>query len=149
MTVVSPDPWPRWLGLAGLLPFVASLAAAWWGPPPWQGVAIHAFLGYAAVILSFLGGVHWGLALGTLAPGSVAFRRRLGMAVLPSLVAWSALLLEPLPGTWLLVAGFVLLRAFEVGTTGLPAWYRRLRSALTLGVVACHLLLILGVLLLA
>lgn len=149
MSLSAPDPWPRWLGLAGLQPFVASLAAAWWSAPPWQDVAIQAFLGYAAVILSFLGGVHWGLAIATLAPGSVAFRRRLGMAVLPSLVAWPALLLEALPGAGLLAVGFVVLRTVEAGTTGLPGWYRRLRSVLTLGVAACHLLLITRLLLLA
>lgn len=49
------------LGLAGVLPFaataLASLAAA-----PWGDLALLALLAYGAVILSFLGGIEWGLA---------------------------------------------------------------------------------------
>lgn len=47
------------LGVAGLVPFVVTLPAAYLASPPGQALAIQAFLAYGAVILSFLGGVHW------------------------------------------------------------------------------------------
>ncbi|MFC7474774.1 DUF3429 domain-containing protein [Dankookia sp. GCM10030260] len=75
------QPLPRptlWLGLAGLLPFLGTALLAWTAPPDWRGVALHALAAYGAVILSFLGAVHWGLALR--APpaeaGATAPRRR-------------------------------------------------------------------------
>jgi len=52
----------RLLGYAGLFPFFAAAAAALLGPPPWRGAALSALAAYGAVILSFLGAVHWGLA---------------------------------------------------------------------------------------
>ncbi len=140
----------RRLGLAGLVPFVVTLAAAWLAPPPGQVVAIQAFLFYAAIILSFLGGVHWGLALAG-ASGSEPAGRRLVVGVLPSLVAWPALLLDPPAAAWTLLAGFVALRLYEAGpgAAGLPHPYRGLRTRLTLVVAACHLGLIARLLLLA
>lgn len=138
------------LGLAGLLPFLGTLAAAWLAPPFWQVLAMQAFLVYGAVILSFLGGVHWGLALGG-GVAAAARHRRLAVAVLPSLVAWPALLIDARLGASCLAAGFLALRAYEAGpgASGLPGHYRRLRTLLTLVVVAGHLLLLLRLMRLA
>ena len=136
---------PLWLGLAGLLPFLVSAAAAWLAPIAWQVLAIRAFLGYGAVILSFLGGVQWGVAMCRERPGEDAFRVRMLLAMVPSLVAWPALLLHPLTGAWVLVAGFVLVRGHELSREGrarLPDWYQSLRTLLTLVVLACHALVI-------
>lgn len=47
------------LGVAGLIPFAACTAALWMADPAWQTEAGRMLLGYAAVILTFLGGVHW------------------------------------------------------------------------------------------
>ncbi|ATJ81730.1 hypothetical protein BEI_0743 [Halomonas beimenensis] len=118
-----------------MLPFGGALAAAWLAPTFWQLLAIQAFLAYGALILSFLGGVHWGLAL---AHGQ---RHRLVAGILPSLVAWPSLLIDARLGAWILLVGFLALRAYEAGpgAPGLPAWYRRLRTRLTLVVAACHL----------
>lgn len=136
---------PLWLGLAGLLPFLASVAAAWLAPVAWQVVAVRAFLGYGAVILSFLGGVQWGVAMCRERPVEAVFRRRMLLAMVPSLVAWPALLLHPLTGAWVLAIGFVLVRLHELSRQGrarLPDWYQALRLPLTLVVLACHALLI-------
>ena len=103
----------RLLGPAGLIP-VAGLAAGIWAGWPGAGPALVA---YGATILAFLGAVHWGLALAAPAPAAaedtaqrVAWGR-LGLGVVPALLAWVALLL-PLP------AGLVLL-ALGILTTAL------------------------------
>ena len=83
-------PWAARLGYAGLLPFIALAAAAWLAPLVYRGQAAHALLAYGATIASFLGAIHWGLAMRErLMPPTGA----LVWGVFPSLVAWVALLL--------------------------------------------------------
>ncbi len=96
------------LGAAGLLPFVAGAALIWLvdGEARFHvGLAINA---YAATILGFLGGIHWGLAFRRAQPPA----RLLVWGVLPSLVAWMALLMEP--GAGLALAGAMLLACYAV-----------------------------------
>ena len=72
----------RWLGLAGLLPQIAAVAAViHGGEARWTALALS--FGYAALIFSFLGGVWWGLALA--APRVP--RWTFAVSVLPSLIA--------------------------------------------------------------
>ena len=83
-------PWAARLGYAGLLPFVILAVATWTAPPAYRAQAAHALLAYGATIASFLGAIHWGLAMrepGTPSPGPFVW------GVVPSLVAWVALLL--------------------------------------------------------
>ncbi len=81
------------LGYAGLLPFIALALVTWFAPVAYRAQAAFALLAYGATIASFLGAIHWGLALrGPLAPRSGPFV----WGVFPSLVAWLALLM-PLP----------------------------------------------------
>lgn len=138
-----------WLGLAGLLPFYACLAAAVLGAGGLPPLAVQAQMGYGAVILSFLGGVHWGLAMTDTdaAPAGMSWTR-LGWSVLPSLIGWAALLLpRQSAGLGLLTIGFILMlagdmRAVAAGTA--PRWYLPLRRLLTaLVVVALTLMLLL------
>ncbi len=138
---VARSPLPLLLGLAGLIPFVAATAMVWWAPMTWQFIAIQAFLYYSAVILSFLGGVQWGVAMSLEPAGSAGFNRRLLLSMGPSLIAWPALLLHPYTGAWALAAGFLLVRLHEWGRDSralLPGWYQSLRNLLTLVVLACH-----------
>lgn len=125
--------WP--LGLAGLLPFLAGVVAVSLG----QGWAGFALAAYGALILSFLGAVHWGLALA--APEQAAEIRLIG-GVTPSLVAWVALLF-PLPaGLALIGSGLIALVVAETiaARAGLLPWaYVRLRWLLS-GVAAACLL---------
>ncbi len=92
------------LGIGGLLPFVAGAVGLWTLPPEWAGLAALALLTYAAVIVSFLGGIHWGLAM------SLAQTRRslLIWGVLPSLLAWAGLLLNSAWGLLLMAASLLL-----------------------------------------
>ena len=55
----------RWLGYAGLAPFLACAAVLLLADEPaWRRVAMDTLRNYAAVIASFLGAVHWGIRAG-------------------------------------------------------------------------------------
>lgn len=134
------------LGLSGLIPFIACLVIVFFGPTAWQVTAVYAFLYYAAVILSFLGGAHWGAVLQRAdqarLPGDI---RRLALAMLPSLIAWPALMLSPVVAIWVLMIGFVLVWLYDLsreGRSGWPKWYLLLRSVLTVVVVLAHAVMI-------
>jgi hypothetical protein len=87
--------WQReraWLGYAGLLPFLACAAILLLGTDPAQSrVAVDVMRFYAAVIASFLGAVHWGVA----ATDPTNRRARLRWGIMPALLAWTLLLLPP------------------------------------------------------
>lgn len=103
MTVdtAGPSLWARWLGFGGLIPFV-SLAAALWVVPlgDWPR-ASESLLGYGATISSFLGAIHWGLAMRAEPVQPVA---SLLWGVVPSLLGWMALMLGHAPGLLLMAA---------------------------------------------
>jgi hypothetical protein len=126
-------------GLAGLLPFIALAAALFMataGSRPWIE---QLFLTYGAVILTFVGALHWGIGLMLDARpedqreqpvAAFAF----GWSVVPALWAWLALALPFVPGLGLLAAGFALQFTMDrsvAGRLGLPAWYLALRLLLT------------------
>jgi hypothetical protein len=126
------------LGFAGALPFVVAALLAFAGPPS-SARAVQSLLVYGAVILSFLGGVQWGL---TMASGQLSIAR-LGISVVPALIAWPAALLGGPLGLLLLAAAFAGVLAYDLRTVRegrAPAWYPALRWPLTLVVVACLLL---------
>ena len=98
----GPEAWA--LGLAGLLPFVLGAVGVWFFPFEWSDLAATALLTYAAVIVSFLGGIHWGLAMRQ----ARAPRGWLIWGVLPSLLAWAGLLLNSAWGLLLMAASLIL-----------------------------------------
>jgi len=132
-TAAIPAP-ARWLGLGGLVPFFAGAAVSWAPDADLRRFALTALAAYAAVILSFLGGVRWGAVLHDEA--ALSRWTPLTLSVLPSLVAWVALLLPIAPMLALLLAGllgqFVLDRR-AAARGQLPAWYAGLRVILTAG----------------
>ena len=73
-----------------------------------QPYATLALAGYAAVIVSFLGGIHWGVALRQTAPAASLFI----WGVLPSLVAWLAVMMPASAG--LVVQGVMLVACYAV-----------------------------------
>jgi Protein of unknown function (DUF3429) len=118
----TPSPAARFLGLGGLLPFLAGAAAlVVLEAPGLQGWAGSALVAYGALIASFLGGIHWGLAMQGVQPVSV----RLGWGVVPSLLAWVAVFLPASPGllllAGLLVTCYALDRRLYV-SAGLSGW---------------------------
>ena len=51
------------LGASGLMPFVAGAAALWLRLPDHRSHLRHWLLGYAMVILAFVGAIDWGVKL--------------------------------------------------------------------------------------
>lgn len=136
MTQARSDRAARLLGWAGVVPFAALAVAAWFPDrAPWANAA---FVAYSAVILSFLGGVRWGRALER--TDWLEYLR----AVLPSLVAWVALLAMGDAAVPVLAAAFVAVWLSDVLYDSLPApaWFRGLRSGLTGAVLACHVVVL-------
>jgi len=124
------------LGYAGLLPFVACVLAIALLEGEARAFGVRALVAYGAVILSFLGAVHWGLLL---RQPDAAAPARLAIGVLPSLAGWVALLLPDRYALALLVVsfgGFWLYEHRAVGPTFLPQGYLDLRRQLSLAVCA-------------
>jgi hypothetical protein len=143
-----PEPIPRpalWLGTGGLVPFVVLASALFAMPDHTRPQLLFWLTAYAAVILSFVGAVHWGIAMvhGQMQEGD----RTVFMAwsVVPALAAWAALLLPADTGLLLMAATFAVHFAADrqLGQRfALPPWYLRLRAGLTVVVVLCLLLAI-------
>lgn len=98
--MIEPAPWASRLGYAGLVPFVGLALIAQFLPPDARDFCTFALIAYAAVITSFLGAIHWGLAMRDASNTQAA---PYFWGVIPSLVAWLALLASPVPGLWVLV----------------------------------------------
>lgn len=125
------------LGYAGLLPFLGSAAWVAAGPAGQQALAVQVLAAYAATIVSFLGGIHWGLAFA--APGGPS-TVRLAWGVVPSLLAWPALLLPPAAGLALLAAALVLCYAVDhraYPRLGLAAWLPMRRALSAVAALSC------------
>lgn len=94
------------LGYAGLIPPVLLAALVWLVTPDLQAWVALGLAAYAALIVSFLGGIHWGIAWMQRAAsgaGSAHSRRaHVLWGVAPSLLAWPGLLMPPYAGlVWL------------------------------------------------
>lgn len=150
------------LGIAGIIPFVVCAMAALGLRDDAAGEQwLAALIAYGAVILSFVGAVHWGFVLASPSPeiaegaGATMPRRwkdttRLALGVVPAVVGWVALL-GPMIGSHsfsiaLLIAGFIgtvlIERDFDRQDL-LPTGYMWLRWLLTL-VVLLVLITVLG-----
>ncbi len=121
----------RTLGMAGLIPFVVLALLLWVLTGDEQTFASIALAGYGALIVSFLGGIHWGI--GWLrgsherdVPHSPHHQRNHFLwGIVPSLLAWPGLLMPPFAGlAWL---GFLLVISYLADRSlyrraGLEAW---------------------------
>jgi hypothetical protein len=133
------------LGYGGLLPFALLTATLWLVEPgPLQQYAIRGLLGYGAVILAFLGAVHWGFVLQRPTARAPTL---LALGVVPSLVGAATLLMRPEPGLVTQMIAFGALWLYEHRVVGEPLLgkaYLDLRRNLTLGVLGILLFALLG-----
>lgn len=107
------------LGYAGLLPFAGLAALMWMVRTDLLPFVAAALTGYAAVIASFLGGIHWGIGfLRAPSAESGAPRFHFVWGVVPSLLAWLALLMSTYAALPLL--GLVLVACYAVDRKTYP-----------------------------
>lgn len=128
------------LGLAGLLPFFAHALFAWVAPDVESGGLLRSQAHYAAAILSFLGALHWGVALASPLPFTTRDGVRLVWSVIPALLAW-VITMYP-PALAIPVLFFALLVAYAVDVilyagAAVPRWFLVLRAVLTAGAALC------------
>lgn len=121
------------LGYSGLIPFVvlAGVVAVFDGETADQ--ASRALLLYAAIILSFMGGVVWGRGLAGMRDGGLV--SSLVISVVPALVAWVGTVLGGSAGVMLCCLGLLGLLVYDLRSQSLPEWFRRLRVHLSVGAV--------------
>jgi len=134
------------LALAGYLPFIAIAIALLMlgGAHPLQTVLVDAFRTYGAIILSFLGGVRWGLALRE----QPVPARDLFFSVLPAIAAWFSLFLTAPASVAILLLGFCAQGAWDSLSMHAgkgPQWYAQLRITLTLIVALAHGIVIVAI----
>ena len=134
-----PDPAPARIpgpallfGAGGLVPFIgAATLHILTRDPRW----LPLLAGYGAVILSFVGALHWGYAVRDAPEGASAWARY-GWSVIPALAAWGALQLPAGTGVIALAGGLVACLLVDEAlsrSVATPAWLMRLRRALTAG----------------
>ena len=124
----------NFLGAAGLIPFVGlPLLLLLQLVSVQEGVAW--FTLYSAVILSFLGGIHWYDALNRTSSVS-----QLYIAMLPSIIAFAVLLFtQGVTALLMLKVSFLALLLYDFKQLQMNAHYLRLRTLLTGVVVGCHI----------
>lgn len=135
----APPQVPMALMFAGVIPFAATsgLMFVWRNDPALKVTMAPWLLVYAAVILSFLGGVRWG--------AEIAKRERprfaeLGPATLGALIGWGLVMASfrygALPPIFGAMAGAMVLHyVYDSISPELPIWYRKMRFWPTLGAV--------------
>ncbi|MEO8057372.1 MAG: DUF3429 domain-containing protein [Burkholderiales bacterium] len=104
----SSDPVAFRLGYLALLPFVLGAALVWIVRADAHPYVAAALSGYAAVVLALIGGIHWGFGfLDENAPP-----RLFVWGVVPALVAWVAVVMQPYAG--LVLHGVMLVVSYLV-----------------------------------
>ena len=96
------------LAHAGLAPFVLGAALVWIVNAQAHPYATMALSAYAALVISFLGGIHWGLAMRQSAPPASLFV----WGVLPAPLAWVAVMMPASAG--LVIDGALLVACYLV-----------------------------------
>lgn len=130
----------RLIGYGGLVPFAGTGFVSWFmWPSETANAALQVQLVYAAVILSFLGGIRWGIAM----THAGDFKRRvpeglgakLALAALPAFGGWLALFTireAALVVLMLFFAAQAISDVRLVNNEEAADWYRPLRLQLTL-----------------
>jgi hypothetical protein len=128
-----------WLGYGGLLPFIALAGLTCLDRERevfWQGN----LRAYGALILSFIGALHWGVAM---VMSNITADQRSVMfvwSVVPCLLGFASLIAHSVLGDMLLVGGFLAHYWQDrrlAAMAALPAWYLPLRLRLTAIALVC------------
>ena len=132
------------IGYCGLIPFVGlSIWYAMTPNPAQASFVLSAFMAYAAIILSFVGAIHWGRSLHE--PHIVRSNLLQIITIIPTLLGWVALLLPQQIGLMVLIAGFILIYLFDRIQYRELYWMQKLRFNLSMGVIFSLLICLLAV----
>ncbi|KAM9790024.1 transmembrane protein 69-like [Neosynchiropus ocellatus] len=134
MKALSMAPKPAlFVGFSGLIPFLSAPLLMAVTQSYYPEVA-HAQMVYGACIVSFLGGARWGFAIPEGSPAQPNWKN-VGNSVVPSLLAWLAILCKENISEAALVVlmGLGLSLHYDlVLLPGYPAWFKAMRTVLTL-----------------
>ncbi len=128
----------RLLGYGGALPFIGFGAMVVIDSANWEIEVDTVLLCYGAVILSFLGGIHWGRLASSDRQTTSRDNVFLLWSITPPLVAWISLLLPQAIGAVVMIGCFTLAYFIDMvlcQSGEWQSWMRWLRLQLTL--VAC------------
>lgn len=130
----------RLLTIAGVIPFVALLGLLFVGDLTQRLLYLQLLTTYAAVIISFLGGIQWGIGLSVTDSAPRSAQTLFYLSVVPSLLAWTMLMI-PHPPSRVLVAIFIFGFVWIIDTLLnlqklIPAWFYKLRTVITGSVIS-------------
>ena len=137
--------WASILGYSGTIPFLSLASILLLVDAQSSILAASALHLYGAIILSFLGGLHWG-RIACKQNSKPSDKWFLIYSVIPSLVGWSSYLLSDIwqEAASMLIVGFIISYAIDIRFLKLgdwQSWMKPLRTNLTL--VACFSLTVL------
>lgn len=122
------------IGYCGLIPFVGlSVFYSMLDDPRRASFVLSALMAYAAIILSFVGAIHWGRSLHE--PHMVRSNLLQIISIIPTLMAWVALLMPPQIGLVVLIIGFAILYLFDRLQYRELYWMQKIRFNLSMGVI--------------
>ncbi|XP_072366929.1 transmembrane protein 69 isoform X3 [Scyliorhinus torazame] len=127
----SPKP-ALYLGYAGVIPFVSAPLIMAITETYFPELAF-AQIAYGATILSFLGGARWGFSIPESSPAKPDWLN-LGNSVVPSLLAWAALLLHDnlTEAAIMIIMGLGIALHYDLALLpGYPSWFRAFRTVMT------------------
>jgi hypothetical protein len=140
------------LSILGLAPFIGCGLAALGSNAATADRMLAALIAWGALVLAFVGGLHWGLVLREQESGlpgaqggrpGIGRQMRIGAAVLPLILSWLALLLPLIAEPWLalllLIAAYIAVLVAEhhfSRRSVLPSRYLWLRWGFTVVAVA-------------
>ncbi|XP_067846258.1 transmembrane protein 69 [Heptranchias perlo] len=127
-----------YLGYGGLIPFVSAPLVMAVTETYFPELAF-AQMAYGATILSFLGGTRWGFSIPESSPAKPDWLN-LGNSVVPSLLAWIALLFHDnfTEAAIMIIMGLGIALHYDLALLpGYPSWFRALRTVLTVVSTFC------------
>jgi hypothetical protein len=131
------------LSALGLVPFVVCGLAALGPNPVTAARMLTALIDYAALVLAFSAGIHWGFELPSPQQDKFVGRMRLGIAAAALVAGWIALVLPIVTAAWLslvvLIAAYIGAVLFEQQAAKrglLPPHYLWLRWGFTVVAIA-------------
>jgi predicted neutral ceramidase superfamily lipid hydrolase len=116
----------HWLTWLGLLPFLAGALLILSGQN--EGMVIEGLRNYGAIILTFVGAIHWGRALQMKRP------RLATLSIWPSIYAWLCLFLPVETGLLVLALGFLLVLIVDLYQYRSIGWFQQLRIQISFSV---------------